>query len=269
MLDAHPELAIPPETHFLPALIYLYAADEQSTHELVRTVRTYPGWRDFGLSEDELRTAFDTADPGVAGAINAFYSAYAKRHGKRRWGDKTPVYVESISKIGFALSTQARFVHLIRDGRAVAASRRARAAKRGREPTSARKEAETWVKRISAAREQAKEVDHYIELRYEDLIAESESALRRVCAHIELEFDPAMLSYHEGAQSRLSELSDLPGKGGKVRPGSERVAAHQLTSEPPRTDRMERWQTELDAASIADYEEVAGELLLDLGYPVG
>ncbi len=268
MLDAHPELAIPPETHFLPALIYLLATGEPHAVDLVRVVQTYPGWRDFGLNEDELRKAFEGAGSSPAGAINGFYAAYAKRHGKHRWGDKTPVYIESISKIGQALGDQARFVHLIRDGRAVAVSRRARAAKRGREPTPVRAEAETWKRRIDSARDQSREVEHYLELRYEDLTADPEAALRRVCDHIALGFDPAMLDYHEGASERLSELSDLPGQGGRVRPGSERIAAHSRTSEPPRTDRIERWRTELSQEEIAGYEEVAGDLLEELGYPL-
>ena len=111
-------------------------------------------------------------------------------------------------------------------------------------------------------------MEHYLELRYEDLIADPEAALRQVCEFSGLAFDPAMLAYHEDAQERLSELSDLPGKGGSVRPGSERIAAHALTSEPPRADRVERWRAELDPSSIADYERVAGALLADLGYPL-
>jgi len=284
MLDAHPELAIPPETHFLPALIDLWSHHrEPSADEQVATVQTHPGWRDFGLSEAELRASFaasvDSLPPGgtqttlgeeggAAAAIRAFYAAYAARHSKPRWGDKTPVYIESIATIGETLGTQARFIHLIRDGRDVAVSRGARAVKRGREATPARDEADTWKRRIEGARTQATRVDHYLELRYEDLIAHPEAALRRVCDHSELEFDPAMLDYHEHAEERLSELSDLPGNGGKVRPGSERIAAHALTSEPPRADRIERWRTELDAAAIADYEEAAGDLLAELGYPV-
>ncbi|MEJ7876009.1 MAG: sulfotransferase, partial [Solirubrobacterales bacterium] len=163
---------------------------------------------------------------------------------------------------------QARFVHLIRDGRDVAVSRGARAVKRGRAATPASKEAKTWKRRIESAREQATEVEHYFEVRYEDLIADPEATLRRVCDFTDLDFDPAMLAYHEGARDRLSELSDLPGKGGKVRPGSERVEAHALTSEPPRADRIERWRTDLEPSSIADYERVAGDLLADLGYPL-
>jgi Sulfotransferase family len=274
MLDAHPELSIPPETHFLPRLIKLYdGGREPNTDELVEAVETHPGWRDFGMDEDELRIAFAAraglgppADP--AGAIRAFFAAYASGHGKRRWGDKTPVYIESIDQIGAALGDQARFVHLIRDGRDVAVSRGARAVKRGREATPARDEAETWKRRIQGAREEAREVDHYLELRYEDLIADPEAVLREVCDFIHLEFDPVMLTYHERASERLSELSDLPGKGGKVRPGSERVAAHALTSEPPRADRVERWRSELTPEAIADYERVAGDLLDELGYPL-
>ena len=274
MLDAHPELAIPPETHFLPALIELYAGGrEPNTDELVEAVETHPGWRDFGMDENELRIAFAAraglGSPGdAAGAIRAFYAAYASAHEKPRWGDKTPVYIESIAQIGSVLGDQARFVHLIRDGRDVAVSRGARAVKRGREATPAADEAETWKRRIEGARVQGSEVAHYLELRYEDLIADAEPVLRKVCGFSELEYDPAMLDYHRRASERLSELSDLPGKGGKVRPGSERIAAHALTSEPPRADRVERWRTELSGEAIADYERVAGDLLSDLGYPL-
>jgi hypothetical protein len=274
MLDAHPVLSIPPETHFLPALIKLYEGGrEPNTDELVEAVETHPGWRDFGMDENELRIAFAARAGlgpagGPAGAIRAFFAAYASGHEKPRWGDKTPVYIESIHQIGVALGDQARFIHLIRDGRDVAVSRGARAVKRGREATPARDEAETWKRRIQGAREEAREVDHYLELRYEDLIADPETVLRKVCDFIDLEFDQAMLTYHEHASERLSELSDLPGKGGKARPGSERIAAHALTSEPPRADRVERWRTELSPEAIADYEEVAGDLLTELGYPL-
>ena len=269
MLDAHPELAIPPETHFLPALIDLWEGGERpGSDEQAVAVMSHAGWRDFGFDQGELESIFEETAASAAEAVRAFYAAYASRHSKPRWGDKTPVYMESIARIGDTLDGQARFVHLIRDGRDVAASRGARAVKRGRSATPATKEAETWKRRIESAREQAAEVEHYLEVRYEDLIADPESTLRRVCGFAELEFDPAMLAYHEGARERLSELSDLPGKGGTVRPGSERVEAHALTSEPPRTDRIERWRKDLEPSSIADYERVAGDLLVDLGYPL-
>jgi hypothetical protein len=270
MLDAHPELSIPPETHFLPALIGLYEGDrEPTTDELVEAVMSHDGWRDFGMDEKELRAIFAASEgSAAAGAIRAFYGAYAARHGKPRWGDKTPVYIESIARIDETLGDQARFIHLIRDGRDVAVSRRARAAARGREPTPAADEAATWRRRIEGAREQASSADHYREWRYEDLVTDPEKTLREICDFVALDFDPAMRDYHQGASERLSELSDLPGKRGKVRPRSERIAAHALTSEPPREDRLERWRAELTRDEIASYEEVAGQLLAELGYEV-
>jgi hypothetical protein len=269
MLDAHPDLAVPPETHFLPALIGCFADGRTpDPAALAEAVATHAGWRDFGMTEGELEAAFAGADPGPAGAIRAFYSTYSARYGKRRWGDKTPVYIESIEAIGSVLGGQARFIHLIRDGRDVAVSRRARAAARGREPTPVADEAATWRRRIEAARLEAKAVEHYHEWRYEDLVAQPERTLREICAYSELAFDPAMLDYHESAAERLAELADIPGKGGRVRPRSERIAAHALTSEPPRSDRLGRWRTELEPREIVAYEEVAGELLAGLGYEV-
>ena len=269
MLDAHPELAIPPETHFIPELIGCFREGRvPSPAELVAAVQSHPGWRDFGLEGPELETIFAAIDADASSAIRAFYAAYAARHHKRRWGDKTPVYIESIASIGSVLGEQARFIHLIRDGRDVAVSRGERARRRGRDATPARAEAETWKRRIEGAREQAEQVGHYLELRYEDLITDPEPVLRNACAFIELEYDPAMLEYHERATERLAELTDIPGKGGRVRPGSERQAAHALTSEPPRADRVERWRSQLSAEDIAAFEEVAGDLLADLGYPL-
>lgn len=267
MLDAHPDLAVPPETHFVPALIERFDASAPTPSDLVEVVTAQPSWRDFGFDEDDLLSAFGDAQD-AASAIRAFFSAYAERHGKPRWGDKTPVYIESIKLIGAALGNQARFIHLIRDGRDVAVSRRARAAARGREPTPAAEEAETWRRRIEGARAQAGSVAHYREWRYEDLVADPEPTLREICDFVELGFEPAMLSYHEGAAERLEELSDLTSKKGKVRPRTERIAAHALTSEPPRADRLGRWRTELAAAEIAAFEDVAGDLLADLGYEV-
>ena len=276
MLDAHPELSIPPETHFLPALIKLYAGSrEPNTDELVEAVETHPGWRDFGMDENELRIAFaGRAGFGsagdAAGAIRSFYAAYASAHEKPRWGDKTPVYIESIAQIGEALGDQARFVHLIRDGRDVAVSRGARAVKRGREATPARDEAETWKRRIEGARAEGNEVAHYLELRYEDLIADPETALRTVCEFIDLPYDPAMLEYHERSADRLQEIArDLDDEdGGALRPAAERIEAHSLVTEAPRSDRVDRWRKLMPAEDIAEFEAIAGDLLAELGYEV-
>ena len=54
-------------------------------------------------------------------AIAAVFEAYAAERGKRRWGDKTPLYMQHLPLLE-RLFPSARFVHLIRDGRDAALS---------------------------------------------------------------------------------------------------------------------------------------------------
>ncbi len=57
-----------------------------------------------------------------APVVRAFFELYAEKQGKPRWGDKTPGYTQHIRKISKVLP-EARFIHLIRDGRDVTLSR--------------------------------------------------------------------------------------------------------------------------------------------------
>lgn len=264
MLDAHPELAIPAETHFLPELIERDGTGV-STAELVDAVAAARTWGDFGLERAQLAEAAarDGAE-GAAGVARAFYRLCAEARGKPRWGDKTPGYVKRMRPIAAALD-EARFVHLIRDGRDVALSRLARGM--GAEKTIA-EVAELWRRRIKRARRQAKRIrGRYLELRYEDLVAEPEPTLRRVCDLVDLGYDPAMLDYHERAGERLAELGDLaPVAARGARPGAERTAAHALTTQPPSGARVGAWRAEMSPADRAAFEAVAGDLLRELDY---
>jgi len=265
MLDSHPELTIPPETHFVPELIEVCRRRARAPEQLAELIYSARQWGDFGLGSDELTARLRAADPLDAGnALRAFYGLYAEREGKPRWGDKTPIYIESMPEIQGALP-EARFVHLIRDGRDVALSRMRRALG---EPPPVWRIAENWKRRIEAARRDAVGRLHYLEVRYEDLVRDTEPALRRVCEFIELPFDPAMHDYHLRAEERLREMAgDLPARGGKaLRPGAERLAAHALARERPRPERIGAWREEMSADDAAAFEEVAGDLLAELGY---
>jgi Sulfotransferase family len=273
MLDAHAALAIPPETHFLPDLIARFAAASSQASpslveadEVVEVITSGRHWADFGLEESALLERLRAAAPlDAAGAIRSFFQLYAEREGKPRWGDKTPIYVKSMREIE-AVLPEARFIHLIRDGRDVALSRAGRALHRAA-PLS--KVARRWKRRIVDARGEGEQLSGYLEIRYEDLVLDTEPTLRRVCELIELPWDEAMLAYHERAAQRLAEFGDLPGVGGKPqRPGSERLAAHAKTREPPDPGRLARWKTEMSSEDQAAFERAAGDLLADLGYEV-
>ena len=262
MLDAHPELTIPPETHFIPSVIRA-ARRGGSADRVAALITHHRRWRDFGLDANELRERIRALDPLEAGAaIRAFYELYAERHGKPRWGDKTPGYAVRMRRIQRALP-EARFVHVIRDGRDVATSRN----RRSREPLSADVAARRWKRRVVSARKRSGRV-HYAEVRYEELVAEPEATLRRVCAFAELPFDAVMLDYHERASERLAEIDrDLPARRGRHELDAEaRIAAHARAGEPPVAKRIGAWREEMVPEDVAAFEVEAGDLLVELGY---
>jgi hypothetical protein len=270
MLDAHPQLAMPPETHFINPLIQrsgkLRFNARTATAAIVHDERRR--WNDFGLDEDELLARMEAVDPfNTTDALRCFYELYAAKHDKPRWGDKTPDYVRKMKKIQKTLP-EARFIHVIRDGRDAGLSQNARIAKRGKDPVPPREMARRWRKRIIKSREDLADVENYIEVRYEDLIGDTEAVLHRVCELIELDFDRAMLTYHERAEERLQEMAGaLPAKKGRPeREAGERVAAHAMTTKPPDAERVAVWKREMTEAETAEFEEAAGHLLDELGY---
>ena len=274
MLDAHPDLAIPPETHFVNDLLIAGEKIRLSPERLVKTVvhDRHRRWGDFGISEQAYLERLQAIPQlNSSDAIRAFYELYAELHDKTRWGDKTPDYVKRVRRIGRALP-EARFVHVIRDGRDVALSHNKRIQRRQldhKPPVPAGEMARRWRKRIDKARYDAESVgDRYIEIRYEDLVTDTEPTLRRVCELIEIDYSPAMLEYHERAEERMQEMArDLPaGQGRPHRPGEERLQAHALLSEPPKKDRVATWKEEMSPADVAEFEEIAGHLLREMGY---
>ncbi|MDQ3758790.1 MAG: sulfotransferase [Actinomycetota bacterium] len=272
MLDSHPDLAIPPETHFIPALFEAAdakkkAGERMSAQETVDFLVEHRRWGDFDLDTDALRERITQAKrvrPRFA--VRAFYELYAESQGKSRYGDKTPGYVKQMGTIQRTLP-EARFVHLIRDGRDVAISRGDRITA---EELTIERHAKIWKRRIGRARRQAPRLSHYKEVRYEDLVEDPEAVLREICEFIELPYDPAMLAYHERSADRLQEIArDLDDEdGGALRPAEERLEAHSLVTEAPRSDRVGRWHELMEPEDVAKFEVLAGDLLDELGYEI-
>src|SRR3954470_24848662 len=54
MLDAHPDLTIPPETHFVPDLIKAAREPGATPESALAAMKSAREWGDFGFSDEEM-----------------------------------------------------------------------------------------------------------------------------------------------------------------------------------------------------------------------
>ncbi|MEM9168730.1 MAG: sulfotransferase [Pseudomonadota bacterium] len=265
LLDAHTQLAIPPETHWLPAMLGLETETTNWRDAASAALASSHNWQDMGFGEDDVH---EMLAPGASDTpvdfIREIYRRYAARHNATRWGDKTPIHQLSMEMIARQLP-EARFIHMIRDGRDVAASHKGLWFGPG---DDMRRAARMWIWRISLARQSAQFLPHYLEVRYEDLVRDPRTTLQRICEFIDLPFQESQLAAHERAEGRLAELDDLKGPRGLI-DARRRQSIHEWTNRPPDSSRIGRWRTILSTEEVETFQTIAADFLTELGYERG
>lgn len=268
MLDAHPELAIPPETGFLALGPSLHGEGDRLRQQFFDAITAFPpeapAWDDYGVPRERLWELLQAITPfTIADGFRAFYRAYAARFGKPRWGDKTPMHCLHLAAIEQVLP-EAHFIHVIRDGRDVALSLRQTWFSPGSDIETL---AQHWKTCVTTARRQGAGCRHYLEVRFEELVADGGAVLPRVCSFLGLADAPQMLDYHRRTPDRLEEHRDRTRRDGTLIVSHDgRLRQQALTMEPPRQARVQAWRTEMDPGERARFEAAAGALLVDLGY---
>src|SRR5262245_5065642 len=255
MIDAHSDVAIPPETGFLPALAELDPRENAST-TAASIITGFHTWPDFALDAATFRETLARMSPVTpADAARTFYRAYAARFNKSRWGEKTPTYGSAIDRIA-TLLPEARFIHIIRDGRDVMVSVRPLWFRPGDTVEAC---AADWLNRLAHTRALGAGVRHYLELRYEALVRDPAATLETICEFLELRFDPQMLTYYQRAASRLDEHQPLyTAQGALVVSKADRLRNQRFVTAPPQEERIGRWKTELTEDEQNRFEAVAG-----------
>ncbi len=170
MLDRHPELAVPDESYFIPQLADR-ARPQLDVDGFLDDLSRLPTIRDWGVPLSEVRARLTPGMP-LGAAIAAVYETYAAVRGKSRWGDKTPLYMQHLPLLE-RLFPDARYVHLIRDGRDTAVSFLSMPAgivtRSWAHPETAGEFACQWRAEVEAARALGERVgDRYLEVRYEE-----------------------------------------------------------------------------------------------------
>lgn len=267
MCDAHPDLSLPPEMGFMPAVARLRPESRQTRAEFLKALTEMPSWQDANIDAAEFEEALSSLQPfNISEGVRTFYRTYAGRFGKSRWGDKTPAYCLHMRDIERILP-EAHFIHIIRDGRDVALSLRGLWFSPGDEVEDV---AQHWRSWIHTARRLGKRCRHYMEIRYEDLISNAPSVLPKVCDFIGLPYHPQMESYYQSSAARLDEVKTMYRPDGSiVITKEERLFNQRFTTKPPEPSRVFRWRTEMDTETRRRFEVVAGDLLNQLGYRTG
>jgi len=192
------------------------------------------------LNPSELGSTF-------AQVLSSLVRAYGQRLEKPSasvWVDHTPTnFKRGLTML--RLFPEAHFVHVVRDGRAVAAS----LLPLDWGPNNVMHAAEFWMARCAAGLSAELELpDRVLRIRYEDLVTDPEAILRRIADFAGMEYEPAMA------------------QGGGHRPSRYNERQHRLVGQAPDPSRAYSWQHSLTPREIEIFEAEAGEFLEALGY---
>jgi len=237
MLAAHPRFHCGPEAKLVPAMCSLR---EQ-------------WWTAMGRD----LTAAGVDESILDNATRAFLDALMKGLGgdAPRIAEKTPHNVIHTRTLG-RLFPRARFIHVVRDGRAVAASLLQQnwinpsTGQRLEYCQDAGAAARYWSEVVSVARDQAASVPgRYLEVRYEDLVQRPRAVMEAVMAWLGEPWDEAVLR-HQDAGVSVSMLE----------------SSTSQISRAVHTRAMEKWRENLSKAQQDQVVSVAGPLLYQLRY---
>lgn len=247
ILNAHPLVAVPPESRFV---VELWDGNrEVDSDAFLARLAAHRRFQNWDLPIEAVAHELGSEGPvDYADAIRAAFRAYARVHGKPRWGDKTPRYVERLPLIA-QLFPEAKIIHLIRDGRNVALSY----ADVDFGPKTVGGAAEIWARRVAAGRRAGRELGpkRYLDLHYERLVEDTAAAVRDLCEFLDLDFDSGMLDYTSRARDAV--LS----RAYKFNPHLTQSTVREVRS----------WENDMSSRNIQIFEAVAGDVLEEAGYP--
>jgi hypothetical protein len=275
ILDSHPELVVGPELDFrdpdnlgpelLRGIELLESGDPrvigpgvQAAPELAMPVQLVKQCHRFGVEFRELaqlvRSAMSICSSQLVELddrvvlIDAVGEHRRARAGASRFGFK--IQRDLLAHAEYArLWPRARFVHVVRDGRDVAASHLR--SERHLYYSSIHHAAHGWAELMEGTRALV-EQGRVIEIRYEELVREPEPTLRRLLAGLEL-------GWHQGVLAHTQVHHDL-----LEHPYEHPSAA--AVSRPIHGAAIGRYRRDLSAHELATFEAVAGDWLERMGY---
>jgi hypothetical protein len=257
MLDAHPDLTVANDTHFITR-----AAKRELRREanpvlddaLVEQVLSYHRFHRMGLDRQDALGAARGAKT-YADFVSRLYDLRAQQAGKTLSGEKTPDYCRKMPLL-HRLFPSARFLHIIRDGRDVALSTLDWASS-GKGPgrwdlwpeDSVGACALWWRWQVGNGRYDGARLGRsvYREVRYENLVGQPQAELAAICEFLGLPYDEHMARFHEG----------------KTRAATGRSAKSAWLGP---VAGLRDWREQMSPEDAAVFDAIAGDLLDSAGY---
>lgn len=257
LLDAHPEIAIPPESHLFVRFSGIFSCygdlrDRSNLRLFVKDLLRDARIREWGLRVSVEEFCAPLTSYAIRDVISHLFMLYARKEGKRRWGDKTPLHARYLGDI-LAVFPEAKIIHLVRDGRDVAES--LKRVFKGKESVWAN--AHRWTRDVMACHifKQRVPVEAFLEVKYEELVRSPAQELNRIFR---------FLGANGAGAGTASELPDTTLKRHYV--GS--VSVHRSLQEPISTAKIGCFRQRFSHHEIEVFESIAGEALKVYGYPL-
>lgn len=242
LLNEHSRIAIPTESLFM--IDYLRVRGKFDLDELIDLLVDEPEIAEWGLTVtgQELRGFQDITD-----ILRALHTKYAASKRADVWGQKTPRIIRNLGLVGEAFP-EARFIHLVRDPRAVVNSLINSDVHRSTAYHGSRR----WSMDVSAglAYEDA-HPERILRVRYEDLVRDTASTLEGVLDFLDLEFEANMTESQTGLEEYSAFYDNI----------------HKNLARGVSDEHVKKWQHQLDPQEIAVIESITGKLMDRLSYP--
>lgn len=256
MMGAHPDLAIPFSTTDMWYRFYrcLHEYGEltspQAVRRLVQDIAADDriGLWDVNIDVDAL---VDQVIPGsYPSVIEAFHSAYARLKQKPLWGNISISTIKYMPLVNEWFSN-ARFVHIVRDCRDVAVSHQSYRYGADNVFDCSHK----WLSNVGCNLQMGRILGNrrYHVIRYEDLVLNSEQAMRDLCGFLSIRYSEQMLDHVSAGYKKIP---------------SEKKFLWPKIDKPLDPAKVGRWKTGLSQVQCRIVEAHTGELLRELGYDV-
>lgn len=266
ILTCHEEIIIPPESHFMLWNYdkYRFWTPEDGYENFLFDLFGSTKFETWKLDKTELKSFLIQRNPKSYSELCAdVYIFYGIKQNKMPslWGDKNSLWVEKLPVLHL-LYPNAKFIHIVRDGRDVATSYLTLSEYTGPRhkyypnlSCQIEEIAKIWNNNVLSVSRFLFQLpsQNYIEIKYEDLILYTQATLTKVFDFLGLPLSPTVFNYYEINKSQKFEPDEF-------------LVWKSKLNEPPDKGNIGKYKHKLTQSEIKAFEQIATEALEKYGY---